>query len=75
MWINCVLMSWRHPRKYLPKCTKVYLAPDGETEIEGPGYKDSRPFWQTVVDPFDLAGLLTGKAKQKEKFWEDQGNS
>ncbi|KAH8887051.1 hypothetical protein GQ53DRAFT_331596 [Thozetella sp. PMI_491] len=69
MLINLVLMNVRHPRKYLPKSTKTYLARDGVTEITGPGYKDKRPFIITIIDPFDISGLLTGRDK-KTKFWE-----
>lgn len=39
------------------------------TEIEGPGYEDRRKFWVTLVDPFDIAGLLKGKDKEA-RFWE-----
>ncbi|KAL2151596.1 hypothetical protein VTH82DRAFT_6694 [Thermothelomyces myriococcoides] len=69
MLINTVLINVRHPRRYLPKSTKTYLAKDG-TEVQGPGFKDGRPFLQTLVDPFDLWGLVTKKDRGKE-FWED----
>ncbi|KAL2163729.1 hypothetical protein VTH06DRAFT_5787 [Thermothelomyces fergusii] len=69
MLANSVLVNVRHPRRYLPKSTKTYLAMDG-TEVEGPGYKDERPFWQTLIDPFDLWGLVTGRDKG-QKFWEE----
>lgn len=77
MLVNQVLMNVRHPRKYLPKSTKTYLSRDGVTEIMGPGHKDTRPFLQTLFDPFDLIGIIQGKDKQK-RFWEvdesDKGN-
>jgi len=75
MLCNQVLMNVRHPRRWLPKSTKTYLAQDGVTEIDGPGYKDTRPFWQTLVDPFDLLGLLSkGNEDDKTKrFWEGNG--
>lgn len=75
MLCNQVLMNVRHPRRWLPKSTKTYLAQDGVTEIDGPGYKDTRPFWQTLVDPFDLFGLLSkGNEDDKTKrFWEGNG--
>lgn len=69
MLVNNVLMNWRHPRKYLPKSTKTYLATDG-TEVTGPGYKEDRHFLMTVVDPFDVYGLLKGRDKEK-RFWEE----
>jgi hypothetical protein len=70
MLVNCCLFNLRHPRRYLPQSNKIYLAEDGVTEVEGPGFKDPRPFWQTVVDPFDLTGLVKGKSSQADKFWE-----
>ena len=69
MLSNLIMMNVRHPRRYLPKSTKTYLAPDGVTEITGPGYKDTRPFIITLVDPFDLIGLLAGRDKNT-RFWE-----
>ncbi|KAL2179478.1 uncharacterized protein P884DRAFT_283402 [Thermothelomyces heterothallicus CBS 202.75] len=70
MLANSVLINVRHPRRFLPKSTKTYLAMDGTTEVQGPGYQDARPFWQTLVDPFDLWGLATKKDKG-QKFWEE----
>ncbi|KAK3906252.1 protein RTA1 [Staphylotrichum tortipilum] len=72
MLVNHVLMNVRHPRRYLPKSAKTYLALDGVTEVTGPGYKDGRKLWVTVVDPFDVYGLVKGKDREK-KFWEEPG--
>ena len=69
MLLNHVLMNVRHPRKYLPQSTKTYLALDGVTEVKGPGYKDGRPFVVTLLDPFDLWGLVKGRDKET-RFWE-----
>ncbi|KAL2107240.1 hypothetical protein VUR80DRAFT_5528 [Thermomyces stellatus] len=69
---NMYLFNARHPRMYLPEKSSTYLAVDGRTEVDGPGWKDSRPFWKTVVDPFDLHGLVRGTA-QIQKFWEEDG--
>ncbi|KAI5460243.1 hypothetical protein BGZ63DRAFT_386805 [Mariannaea sp. PMI_226] len=73
MLSNVVLFNLRHPRRYLPRSNKIYLATDGVSEVEGPGYKDPRPFWVTLVDPFDIYGILTAKSKQ-DKFWELPGH-
>ncbi|KAK0384211.1 hypothetical protein NLU13_8299 [Sarocladium strictum] len=70
MLINCCLFNLRHPRRYLPRNNKIYMAQDGITEIEGPGLKDPRPFWQTVIDPFDIVGLTKGVNHQADKFWD-----
>ncbi|KAJ4118661.1 hypothetical protein NW768_010720 [Fusarium equiseti] len=69
MLINLVMFNVRHPRRYLPRNNKIYLSPDGSTEIEGPGYKDPRKLWQTLVDPFDIKGLINGRGRQNEEFW------
>lgn len=70
MVVNAFLWNFRHSRKYLPANTKVFLSPDdGVTEVEGPGYKDSRSFMATLLDPFDFYGLATGRDK-KDRFWE-----
>lgn len=64
------MFNIRHPRRYLPKNNKIYLSTDGITEIEGPGYKDPRKLWQTLIDPFDIQGLVTGRGRETDKFWE-----
>ncbi|KAI1100061.1 RTA1 like protein-domain-containing protein [Jackrogersella minutella] len=70
MLCNSVLLNIRHPRRWLPKSTKVYLAQDGVTEIEGPGYKQERNFLATLVDPFDIYGMIKGK-DQSTRFWDE----
>ncbi|RKL51246.1 hypothetical protein BFJ72_g699 [Fusarium proliferatum] len=70
MLCNLVMFNVRHPRRYLPRNNKIYLCPDGVTEIEGPGYKDPRKLWQTLIDPFDIQGLVTGRGRETDKFWE-----
>ena len=73
---NCLLFNVRHPRRYLPLSNKIYLARDGQTEVEGPGFTDSRPLLLTMVDPFNILGLLTGRKGQGgNKFWESDGRS
>ena len=65
------LAIW-HPGRFLPNDPKVYLDPaDYETERMGPGYgkADKRHFVVTVLDPFDVMGMLTGKNKL-DRFWE-----
>jgi hypothetical protein len=72
MLANQVLLNVRHPRMFLPKSTKTYLARDGVTEVDGPGYDDKRNFWVTLVDPFDVMGMLKG-TKKEDRFWESDG--
>ncbi|PWY80338.1 RTA1 domain protein [Aspergillus sclerotioniger CBS 115572] len=69
MYANTTLLNVFHPMRWLPRSNKIYLATDGVTEIEGPGYDDPRPVILTVVDPFDIVGLIT-KRGRKEKYWE-----
>jgi hypothetical protein len=70
MLANQVLLNVRHPRRFLPRSTKTYLGTDGVTEVTGPGYDDKRPFWVTLVDPFDLAGTIKGMKNGGDRFWE-----
>ena len=71
MIINSVLLNVRHPARYLPRSNKVYLAKDGVTEIEGPGYEDKRFFLWTILDPFDCIGFAKRRGKI-DKYWEGQ---
>ena len=55
--------------RFLPRNNKVYLAEDGITEIEGPGYGDKRPWYVTFIDPFDLVGMCKGRNMER-RFWD-----
>lgn len=70
MYANTTMLSLLHPMENLPQSNKIYLAKDGVTEVEGPGFQDRRPFLMTLFDPFDVVGLVTRK-KRHEKFWEE----
>lgn len=62
-----------HPGRYLPSDKKRYLDPvDGVTERVGPGYSaaDKRPWLVTILDPFDLGGMMKGNKEAVENFWE-----
>ncbi len=52
----------------------MYLSPngDGMTEKMGPGWKDERRWIVTVLDPFDLVGLVKGRDRKVGKFWEEE---
>ncbi|KAG9234237.1 hypothetical protein BJ875DRAFT_401497 [Amylocarpus encephaloides] len=69
MVLNSFIMNRWHPMRFLPRNNKIYLALDGITEVEGPGYEDKRHWLVTFVDPFDINGLLKGQ-KLEDKFWE-----
>ncbi|KAJ5692856.1 RTA-like protein [Penicillium macrosclerotiorum] len=69
MYSNTTLLNVFHPMRALPRSNKIFLAKDGVTEIEGPGYHDPRHWILTVVDPFDLIGLVIFRGK-KENYWE-----
>jgi len=71
MLCNSVLINTFHPSRFLPPNNKIYLAEDGITEIEGPGFEDKRPFLLTLFDPFDVVGLVRG-ADRKNRYWEQQ---
>ena len=74
MFCNTTLLNVYHPMRWLPRSNKVYLAEDGITEIEGPGFEDRRPFLLTLADPFDLVGLITRRGKEN-KYWESNGTA
>jgi hypothetical protein len=69
MFLNTALLNLYHPGKRLPKSNNVFLVRDGVTERQGLGWKDERPWLVTVVDPFDVWGLLTGRDKETQ-FWD-----
>lgn len=68
-----ILLLIFHPGRYLPTKSEVYLDPDGKMERVGPGFSkaDKRPFWLTVLDPWNLRSIVTGKGMVVEKFWEE----
>ena len=73
MIINTVMFNIIHPMMILPNSNKVYLATDGYTERMGPGWMDKRNFFVTLIDPFDVVGLLkknNDDNDKKVKFWE-----
>ncbi|KAB8269513.1 RTA1 like protein-domain-containing protein [Aspergillus minisclerotigenes] len=70
MLVNTLLWNWRHPRRFLPERSNIYLAQDGETELKGPGWKDQRPFLVTLCDPF---GWFDSNKKKERPFWENNG--
>ncbi|KAI0857552.1 hypothetical protein F4860DRAFT_489161 [Xylaria cubensis] len=73
MLINSALINIRHPRRWLPQTTKLYLAKDGITEIMGPGYKEDRGFVATLLDPFDVYGMIKGR-DQATRFWDEDAH-
>jgi hypothetical protein len=69
------LLAIFHPGRYLPSNEEQYLDPaDGVTERIGPGYSaaDKRAWWVTVLDPFNMGGLITGKGAAVDRFWEQE---
>jgi hypothetical protein len=74
MLVNTVLWNYRHPRHYLPEDYHIYLAQDGQTELQGSGWKDDMPWIMTFIDPCGLTTSLTGGARRTERpFWESNG--
>jgi len=72
MLVNSVMLNVWHPSVYLPNDNRIYLARDGVTERQGPGWVDKKNFLLTIFDPFDIGGLLRRK-DDKDKFWEEHG--
>ncbi|KAJ4314569.1 hypothetical protein N0V94_006396 [Neodidymelliopsis sp. IMI 364377] len=69
MFANTALLNVFHPGKRLPQSNGIFLAKDGVTERQGPGWDDDRPWPVTIIDPLDIWGLLRGKDKET-KFWD-----
>ena len=67
--INSLMLNIWHPSRFLPRSNKIYLSRDGVTELEGPGWVEKRPFIVTLLDPFDIVGLIKGRDKASA-FWE-----
>ncbi len=72
MLVNAGLWNARHPMRELPWSYRRYLAQDGVTELEGPGWGDKRSVFMTVVDPFGVVSLCE-KERKGERFWEENG--
>jgi hypothetical protein len=72
MVINTYMMNYFPPARYMPANYKIYLATDGKTELEGPGMVDKRPFMLSLIDPFDIGGIIM-KRDSKNRFWEHDG--
>ena len=67
------VLAFLPPGRYLPRNPNVYLDPyDWSTERIGPGFSmaEGRSLLASVLDPFDVAGMLTGRGRTVEKFWE-----
>jgi hypothetical protein len=67
MLANSVMLNAMHPGRLLPQDSRVYLAPDGLTELKGPGWRDPRRWWWQVLDPFDVGGCCRRDAEYD--FW------
>ena len=74
MLVNLIMWGARHPRRYLPRSYKQYLAQDGMTEVswQGSGWADKRNLVMTVVDPFGLLAMFE-RGNKGEPFWKDNG--
>jgi len=69
MLLDSLLFNVFHPRRFLPRDSRVYLEQDNETEVEGSGSHDERPFILTLCDPFDIIGALQPRSRTGQKFW------
>ena len=68
------LLAIFNPGKYLPRDTFIFLDPvDGQTERVGPGCSsaDSRPMLMTILDPFNVHAMCSGKSMKMRKFWDE----
>ncbi|GAM82366.1 hypothetical protein ANO11243_003450 [Dothideomycetidae sp. 11243] len=67
-----VMVAWNvlHPRRFLPENHRIYLARDGVSEVQGPGWTDNRSFFVTLFDPF---GCMSNTPANETPFWETDG--
>lgn len=76
MLSNSFLWNGLHPRLYLPQDYHIYLAQDGITELEGPGWESKQNWIMTFIDPCGLTAMLvamTDKKPKEKPFWENNG--
>lgn len=69
-----MLLALFHPGKYLPRSSEIFLDPrDTAIERVGPGFSkaDKRPLLVTILDPFNIYGILTGQGLAEVKFWDE----
>ncbi|KZO93680.1 putative RTA1 domain protein [Calocera viscosa TUFC12733] len=73
MLLNTFLLNIFHPTSLLPQNFKIFIAPDGVTEMEGKGLvkKDPRKLWLKLCDPFDLSSIFATRDRHA-RIWEEQ---
>jgi len=68
MYLNVLILNIFHPGRFLPKGDKTYLDARGQ-EVESAkdrgGWKDDRPWYITLFDPFNLHGLIHDHKERK----------
>ena len=69
-----IILAVFHPGKYLPRSSRIFLDPIDGTERVGPGFSkaDKRPLIITILDPFNVYGIVTGKGLKTHEFWNEQ---
>lgn len=65
MLLKSEFLSIIHPALHLPQDNRVFLAMDGKTEVQGPGWKVSRKWYCHFADLFDLRSCCDG-TKEKD---------
>lgn len=74
MIIYTYWLNFMHPARFLPRQRNIFLDVDGVTERVGPegGWIDKRDKLSTVLDPFDVSGMISGR-ESHVRFWEERG--
>lgn len=68
MLINVLVLNIWHPGRYLPKSNKAFLNNQGvEERSDRGGWEDKRPFLLTLVDPFNITGLIHNQIKKRKE--------
>jgi hypothetical protein len=73
--INVLVLNIWHPTRFLPKSDKIFLNENNqEEESERGGWEDKRPFLVTLIDPFDIRGLIRNRSLNAEKSAKEKSD-
>lgn len=73
VFLFLLALPYFNPGKNLPGNTSIFLdVDDGATHRVGPDWKDPRPWFITVIDPFGIGFLIDsmrGKEQPVDRYW------
>lgn len=74
MLVNSFLWNIWHPGRYMPSDSRVHLARDGITELDGAGKPEKTPILVTVgsMFTFGIIGVVHDKRRAKRSLGEEE---